>query len=68
MALYASAEWGHEIAKYIAGEPGGATVLNLLSSTADKANAIAKQAEDRFYLPWLVHKSEPSIIEKPAPI
>ncbi len=65
LALYASAEWGQEIAKYIAGATGGATGLKLLSSTADKANAMAKQAEDRFYLPWLVHKSEPSIVEKP---
>ncbi len=66
LALYASAEWGQELAKYIAGATGGATGLKLLSSSADRSAALSRHTEDRFYLPWLVHNSTPSIVEVPV--
>lgn len=65
LALYASAEWGQELAKYVAGATGGATGMKLLSGIADKSTAFSKHSDDRFYLPWLVHKAKPTLIEQP---
>jgi hypothetical protein len=55
LAIFASIEWGKDIAQMIAGATGSATGIQFMSGLGEKKKARAAIADDRFYLPWLIH-------------
>jgi len=60
LAVFAGVEWGKDIAQWIAGATGTATSMQYLSARAEKAKAFQAVADDRFYVPWLVHQVRPA--------
>jgi hypothetical protein len=61
LAMFAGLEWGKDIAQLIAGATGTATGIQFSANLSDKRKAHAALADDRFYVPWLIHREAPSI-------
>jgi hypothetical protein len=61
LAMFAGLEWGKDIAQLVAGATGTATGIQFTANMSEKRKAQAALADDRFYLPWLIHKEAPSI-------
>jgi hypothetical protein len=59
--MFAGLEWGKDIAQLVAGATGTATGIQFTANMSEKRKAQAALADDRFYLPWLIHKQAPSI-------
>jgi hypothetical protein len=61
LAIFAGYEWGKDVAQIIASATGTATGIGFTANLSDKRKAQSALADDRFYLPWLIHKQAPSI-------
>ena len=59
LALFAGIEWSKEIAQLIASATGTATGMQFLSNLGEKKKATGALADDRFFLPWLIHRETP---------
>lgn len=61
LAIYASVEYGKDIAQLIGSITGGATGIGLLKNSGEKKKSALSISQDNFYLPWLLQREAEKI-------